>query len=264
MPEGDTIHKIAGFLEPRLVSAEVQELRIAPRFESRNMNGKRIEAVLARGKHLLIQFDDQVALRSHLGMYGSWHFYRPGAPWRKPASQASLVLETADTVYVCFNAKEVSWIRTPSVPERILDTRLGPDLTAGGADLDQVVRRAREFLEPEDPLVDVLLDQRIAAGIGNVYKSEVLFIQRLHPGLTLSAVDDATLRGCFALAAELLGKNLGGGRRVTRFARDQAGRLWVYGRQGERCLRCDETIRYQRLGRHHRSSYWCERCQQSS
>jgi len=261
VPEGDTIHKIANFLEPRLVAQEVRTLEVAPRFAQGPRRRRTVRSVLARGKHLYIAFDDDTALRSHLGMYGSWHFYRAGAPWKKPAQQASLVLKTADTVYVCFNAKEVEWVATPSVRERVLDMRLGPDLTAGGVALGTVVRRAREFLEPETPLADVLLDQRVACGIGNVYKCELLFIRRHRPLTPLGSVSDAALEACFGLASTLLGDNLGGGKRVTRSEGDNAGRLWVYGRGGSPCLRCDGVIAYARLGRHHRGTYWCADCQ---
>ncbi len=261
MPEGDTIHKIANFLAPRLDGRVVQRLDLAPRYPARAVAGRRIREVAARGKHLFIVFDDGAALRSHLGMYGSWHFYAPGAEWRKPAAQASLVLAVDGTDYVCFNAKEVEWVRAPSVRERVLDARLGPDLTAGGVALDAVVRRAREFLDPDTPLADVLLDQRVACGIGNVYKSELLFLRRHRPLTLLEALDDTALEACYALAAELLGSNLGGGKRVTRREKDNAGRLWVYGRGGSPCLRCDGVIEYARLGRHHRGTCWCGACQ---
>lgn len=267
MPEGDTIHKIANFLKPRLDGAVVSEVTFAGRFAPRpGRNRARgsdhtVSDVAARGKHLFIEFDDGLAVRSHLGMYGSWHFYAHGAEWQRPRKQASLILTTADTVYVCFNAKEVEWVKTPSVRERVIDQRLGPDLTAGGVDIAAVVRRARQFLEPDTPLVDVLLDQRVACGIGNVYKSELLFIQRLPPLTELGAVSDDTLAAVFALASDLLGSNLGGGKRVTRREQDKAGRLWVYSRGGAPCLRCDDTIRFARLGAHHRGTYWCEECQ---
>ena len=261
MPEGDTIHKIANFLKPRLRDQAVRGVQLAPRYQARPVAGHSIRDVVARGKHLFIEFDNDTALRSHLGMYGSWHFYAHGEPWRKPETQASLVLSTEDTVYVCFNAKEVEWVSTPSVRERVLDQRLGPDLTTGRVDLAAVLRRAREFLEPDSPLADVLLDQRIAAGIGNVYKSELLFIQRHLPLTELAAVSDEALAACYATAAELLRSNLGGGKRITRRETDPPGRLWVSGCGGPARVRCDGVITYARLGRHHRGTYWCESCQ---
>ncbi|MEE4174511.1 MAG: DNA-formamidopyrimidine glycosylase family protein [Xanthomonadales bacterium] len=261
MPEGDTIHKIANFLAPVLTGREVRALDVARPAVNRVMAGRRITDVAARGKHLFIAFDNRLALRSHLGMYGSWHHYPPGAEWRKPASQASVVLETAERVYVCFNAKDVEWVRSPSVRERVLDMRLGPDLTAGTADVGRLPARSRALLEPDAPLVDVFLDQRVACGIGNVYKSELLFIQRLAPLQHLGDTPDDVLADTYRLASDLLQRNLGGGKRVTRFERDGAGRLWVYGRSGSPCLRCDGPIHSARLGQHHRGTYWCPVCQ---
>ncbi|MEM1413023.1 MAG: formamidopyrimidine DNA glycosylase, partial [Pseudomonadota bacterium] len=126
---------------------------------------------------------------------------------------------------------------------------------------DAVVQRARAIMEPDVPLVDVLLDQRVACGIGNVYKSELLFMAQLAPLQSLASTPSATLADVFRLASQLLGSNLGGGKRVTRREKDHAGRLWVYGRGSSGCLVCEDTIRYARLGQHHRGSYWCPTCQ---
>ena len=194
-------------------------------------------------------------------MYGAWHRYVDGEAWRKPRTQASLILTTGEHVYVCFNAKEVELVREGGVRARILDARLGPDLTLPEPDIGLAVRRAREFLDAEALLADVLLDQRAACGIGNVYKSEVLFIERRRPQTPFARVSDADLARYYTRAADLLRRNLGGGARATRFENDGAGRLWVYGRRGLPCLRCDGRIEAQRLGRHHRGTFWCPDCQ---
>lgn len=261
MPEGDTIHKIANYLRPRLAGRRIDRLEVSRRFGSGAVSGVTIRAVHAQGKHLYFLLDDDRALRTHLGMYGSWHRYAPDDPWKKPRQQASVILEADGNVYVCFNAKEVEWVRDSSVRDRLLATRLGPDLTAGDVDPKLVLARAREFLESDAPLADVLLDQRVACGVGNVYKSEVLFLRRHLPLTPQNALDDEALSACFSLASRLLGNNLGGGKRVTREEKDSAGRLWAYGRGGAPCLRCDGTIAYARLGRHHRGTYWCPGCQ---
>ena len=261
MPEGDTIHKIANLLAPRLTKRAVRRLRMANVAAAQRCTGRRIRSVLAHGKYLIIEFDNDTVLRSHLGMYGAWHRYREDENWRKPASQASLVLETDDDVFVCFNAKEVELVNLPSVRERILDMRLGPDLVVPGVDLAHAVRRAREFLDGDTQLADVLLDQRIACGIGNVYKSEVLFIEQRLPQTLLEQVTDDELTTYYRTAANLLRRNLGSGQRVTRFEGDNASRLWVYGRCGLPCLRCEDRITSMRLGKHHRGTYWCASCQ---
>lgn len=263
MPEGDTIHKIANFLAPRLADQTVVDLRLADTVAARKCIGHRVGDVAAHGKHLFIEFDNGLALRSHLGMHGSWHRYPVGGDWQRPAVQLSVALATADWEYVCFNAKEVEIVRSPSVRERIVHGRLGPDLIADDVDPAYLARRAREFVEPDELLADALLDQRIACGIGNVYKSEIMFIEGHAPATRLGELDDRQLGRCFALAAKLLRRNLGGGRRVTRFESDQAGSLWVYGRTDLPCLRCDTPIASRRLGRHHRGTYWCPSCQES-
>nr|MDJ0939328.1 DNA-formamidopyrimidine glycosylase family protein [Woeseiaceae bacterium] len=245
MPEGDTIHKIANYLEPRLANTEVVSVQMADALAARRCESQRVDAVTARGKHLFIELDNGFALRSHLGMHGSWHCYPKGGDWQRPRWQASLIVSTAADDYVCFNAKEVELVRIPSVRERIVSARLGPDLIADEVDFEMLPRRVREFLAPDDLLCDALLDQRITAGIGNVYKSEVLFIERLSPFSELADVSDRDIRRCFETAADRLGRNLGGGRRVTRLEKDGAGRLWVYNRHGKPCIECDTPIRNQ-------------------
>lgn len=261
MPEGDTVHKLANFLGPRLAGETLLDAWLADTAAARRCSGRRVRNVAARGKHLFIELDNDMALRTHLGMHGSWHRYPPGAGWQRPRQQLSVLLSTADWEYVCFNAREVELVRQPSVRRRILGQRLGPDLIADGIDPFYLASRAREILDADAPIVDALLDQRVASGIGNVYKSEVLFIERLAPDTMLEDIGDADLGRCFATAAALLRRNLGGGRRVTRFAGDQAGRLWVYGRAGLPCLSCDTPIASRRMGRHHRGTYWCPACQ---
>ena len=128
-------------------------------------------------------------------------------------------------------------------------------------DAAQILRRAAGLSGPDRLLIDLLLDQRIASGIGNVYKSEVLFLARLHPLTRLAAVDESVLLALYRRAAELLGGNTRGGPRITRRANDQAGILWVYGRTGQPCHRCDDVIRAERLGRKMRLTFWCPTCQ---
>lgn len=262
MPEGDTIHKIANWLAPRLTSDTLQAVSLVGSQDATACSGRRVSGVHAVGKHLFIELDNHKALRSHLGMYGSWHFYAHGEAWKKPRRQASIVLETATCTYVCFNARDVEVVSSPSVRERIIDSRLGPDIIADNVDASTLAARAFAVLESDDLIGDALLDQRVSAGIGNVYKCEVLFIERLRPQRSLASITTADLARCFDTAASLLRNNLGGGKRVTRANGDGAGRLWVYGRTGLPCLECDTPVAYGRLGRHHRGTWWCPKCQQ--
>ena len=266
LPEGDTIHKVAAAMAPRLVGQRLARLEWgAPRGGPRRpLAPGSIEAVYAHGKHLLVQFGNGRSLRSHLGMHGSWHRYPPGAPWRRPDHQARILLGTRSDLFVCFNPRDVEWLRGNGIRPTNLFHRLGPDLLAPGLDIAEVVHRAREFCEPDAPLVDVLLDQRAACGIGNVYKSELLFIERQPPLARLRDTPDGALRAMFQLGARLLGRNLHGGRRRTRFVDDGRGRLWVYGRGSAPCLECGTALASARLGREHRATYWCPRCQSAT
>ncbi|MCU0936370.1 MAG: formamidopyrimidine DNA glycosylase [Gammaproteobacteria bacterium] len=260
MPEGDTVAKLAAALGPLLAGAAPVrvEVRGAP---SGALDGRRVEGVHAVGKHLFLAFEGGRLLRSHLGMYGSWHRYGRGEPWQRPARQASIVIDLGERVVVCFNAREVEVLRADGLRHRDLLARLGPSLAGPGPDLAAAVARARSTLEDATPLTDLLLDQRVASGVGNVYKSEVLFLEGLHPGKTLAATGDDRLAAVFARAADLMRQNLGGGPRVTRFDDPGSDPLWVYGRRGRPCLRCGSPIRYARTGRTQRSTYWCPRCQ---
>lgn len=260
MPEGDTIHKLAEYLDAALAGTLLQSVRLRPMFGA-SSGPRRVSRVGSEGKHLYLTFDDGWQLRSHLGLYGSWHRYRAGQPWRKPAWQASIVLVGADADYVCFNAKEVQWLRQLGFARADRANRLGPDLIREPFDAARIHARAEALLSPDTLIVDVLLDQRLAGGIGNVYKSEVLFLEGCSPLLRLRQLADGALTALYRRAADLLGENLGGGPRATRSNLDLKGHLWVYGRFERPCLRCATPIRRARLGANPRSTYWCERCQ---
>jgi endonuclease-8 len=260
MPEGDTVFKLAAYLEPRLLGQRVERLETGLRALP-GYAGQRIEAVYAHGKHLFIGFANRRLLRSHLGMWGSWHSYAHGEDWLRPARRASIRLDTAERVFVCFNALQVEWLRADGVRQRTLVQHLGPDLLAPATAFDDIVARARRFAAADAPVADVLLDQRIATGIGNVYKSETLFLEGLHPALPFGSVDDALRLQLYRRAARLLAANTGRGPRITRRAGDEAGIKWVYGRTGQPCLRCDSVIVSQHLGVKQRSTFWCPACQ---
>ena len=185
MPEGDTVHKLARALAPDLCGRTLDGVAVRGR-DLAGLAGRAVLAVESQGKHLFVALDHGMCLRSHLGLYGTWHRYRPGEPWLKPARQASLVLRTPERVFVCFNAREVELLRTDGFRARDRHNRLGPDLTREDPDPEGLRRRALELLPSETPVVDLLLDQRVASGIGNVYKSEVLFLTRRSPLLRMA------------------------------------------------------------------------------
>ena len=261
MPEGDTIHKIARAIAPRLEGRTLASFRMSGD-PTLDLRGRRVDLVEARGKHLLVAIEGDLLVRTHLGMHGSWHRYSTGERWKRPERQASVVLATENDVFVCFNAKESECVRVRGARANAALERLGPDLVAEeDPDFDDIVARAEHMLEAEAPVVDALLHQGIACGIGNVYKAEVLFLHRLHPLRRLETLEEGQLEELYRTARRLLRENLHGGARATRTARDGAGELWVYGRGGRECFECGERIASEVLGRGRRITYWCPACQ---
>jgi len=224
--------------------------------------GSRIEVVEARGKHLLIGFSGELWLRTHMRMRGSWHRYRAGEAWRLPAARASCWLETESAVAVCFDAPEVELLRGGELERHRALSSLGPDLLASTFDVDEAVRRLRA--DPSRPLGEALLDQRAMAGIGNVYKSEICFIEERDPWAAVGALDGEGLLHLVSTARRLLLANVGtgsGGRRVTTGVPVPGRSLWVYGRAGRPCRRCGTLVLGRRQGEQGRMTYWCPRCQ---
>lgn len=260
MPEGDTVHKLATFLRPALSGCRLSAGSVVSKSRI-DLGGRCVTNVYAHGKHLFIELDECELLRSHLGMTGSWHSYAPYEAWQKPRNRASILLDAGDRLYVCFHAAQVELLCKDGVRHRELAQSLGPDLLADSPALEEAVARARRLLDAETPLVDVLLNQHVMTGVGNIYKSEVLFITGYHPLHRLDALDDASLILLFETASSMLKDNLGGGPRVTRRVNDDASDLWVYGRASQPCLKCDDRVVTARLGRQRRSTYWCPSCQ---
>ena len=265
MPEGDTIFRTAHVLRAALVGRRVTLARAQPGPGLRRVPdlsrvvASTVTSVEARGKHLLIDFDNGLTLRTHLRMKGSWHRYRPSEPWRLPMRQATAILETAESVAVLFNAPTVELLTEADLRRSRPLRELGPDLLSRSFDADEALRRLRE--RDGDELGNALLDQRAVAGIGNVYKSEVAFLERLDPWAPVAAFTDDQLRGALRTARRLLQANTRGGARVTTGSTARGEGLWVYGRSGRPCRRCGTLIRSARQGKLARLTYWCPRCQ---
>jgi endonuclease-8 len=265
MPEGDTIARTADVLRAALVDRTITHARAQPQQGMRRVPdlsplvGRSVTRVESRGKHLLIGFDGGLTLRTHLRMRGSWHRYRPGERWLRPAHAASVVLETASAVAVAFSTPVVELLTETDLRRSTVLRALGPDLLADDYDADEALRRLRALGEEE--LGNALLDQRAVAGIGNVYKSEVPFIERLDPWSPVRAVSDDDLRAVLATARRLLQANTRGGARVTTGSTVRGRGLHVYGRAGRPCRRCGTSIRSGRQGPLARLTFWCPRCQ---
>jgi endonuclease-8 len=228
---------------------------------ARVLEGRTVDAVEARGKHLLIRLSGGVTLHSHMKMTGSWHVYSAGERWRKANHEARLILQAGDRVAVCFNAPVIDLLDAHQEANHPALANLGPDVLVDPLDLSEVRRRARR-LPPETPIGAVLLDQSVVAGIGNIYRCESLFIRRLDPWRPLGEVADAELDGVVSAAADLMRRNLP--ERVG-FGRDFGGgpdRPFVYGRARRPCFRCRTPIKVTKMGRDQpRDLYWCPSCQ---
>ena len=260
MPEGDTLFRTAQGLRPYLVGRDVRAARAqgpGPVPQVQRIVGKRVDAVEAQGKNLLIRFDGGLELRTHLRMNGSWHRYRPGERWRRPPGRARLVLEVDGTVAVCFDAPVVELFETRAEAVHPSLSRLGPDLLDPDFDAAEAFRRLRAPERAGMSISAALLDQRALAGIGNIWRNETLFAERVDPFIAVRDLDDATLERLIATARRLLTHSAGTapGRAPTK----------VYRRTGRPCPRCGTAIRSAPLsGDVPRTTYWCPNCQGGS
>src|SRR5687767_3878135 len=283
MPEGDTIHRAADALHRALGGRVVTRfLSVFPQLtridDTHPLAGRTIDRVEARGKHLLIWFSGDLVLRTHMRMHGSWHLYRPGERWQRPRHEMRIIVETDAFHAVGFSIPIAEFTSVRDLERSGPLQAIGPDLLADGFDADEAVARVRA--RPAMDIADALLDQTAVAGIGNVYKSEVLFAGRVNPFTPVSAVTDAQLRSLVSLAQRYLRANVPGrmsqhsvaqgtaaivtytGLRRTTGRSDPSARLWVYGRGGKPCRRCGTPISRRKQGPHARSTYWCPRCQE--
>lgn len=260
MPEGDTIHRTAASLRRALVGRGLVRIEL-PRVPGPHPQpGATIDRVEARGKHLLIFTSDGLVIHTHLRMSGSWHLYRPGQPWRRAAGAVRVVLRTDEVVAVCFSAPVVAVLDERGLTRHRTLRNLGPDLCDPGADLDEAAVRLDRYSDPARPIGEALLDQRIACGVGNVYRSEVLFLVGVDPATPVGDLDTHQRHGLLATSAQLLRANLDAPARTT-VAGGADGSLWVYGRAGSACRRCGDAIERVRLGEPARSAYRCPTCQ---
>ena len=253
MPEGDVLFRTASTLRRWIGGREVTAATsLVPGVEAERLVGRTVETVDAFGKHLLVRLDSGQVLHTHLRMTGSWHVYTAGEAWRRPERQARLVLTCGPRVAVCFNAPVIELL-APSAERAHPSLRnLGPDVLADPLDLDAIRRRARSN-PPDRPLGELLLDQRVVAGIGNVWRCEALWSEGHHPWTTLGELDDGQLDALVATAGRLMRANL------SPVGRPEKHR--VYGRAGRPCPRCGTLVEARAQGEQARTAYWCPACQ---
>ena len=259
MPEGDTLHRVAHQISTQICGKQVVDARARQELaRAAELAGQTLENSEARGKHLLLDFANQLTVHSHLGMTGSWHIYPRGERWRKPAHRAALALRFDTHDLVCFSPKLIELDRSSRVRRNPFVARLGPDLLAEQFDEEEAMRRLRSH--NKTPLGEALMNQQLVAGIGNVYKSEILFMQRLNPFDPVEALDDETLRSCLRSSRHYMRSYLEVWRRILRGS-SLGDRLWVYRRRGIQCLECTTLIEMRRQGEAARSTYYCSSCQ---
>jgi endonuclease VIII len=269
MPEGDTIFRAARTLRAALEGREVTAFETTvPQIRAlgpRRLVGQTVAEIESRGKHLLHWFTpSDMALHTHMRMTGSWHVYRRGQRWSKPRGFAKVVLVAGDIVTVCFSAPVCELLSRGQVLTHPSMSKLGPD--ALDEDVDLAEARARMDARAEMTAGEALLDQRMLAGVGNVYKNELLFMHRVDPWTLVGALPPATRDALLESAVRLLRRNVAPGV-VSRVTTDPVGnpgrgdRLHVYGKARRPCPRCGTPIRIASQGKDARVTYWCPRCQ---
>jgi endonuclease-8 len=251
MAEGDTILRAARRIEAAVGG---QELEVRARSGQaraaglERLDGRRLERVEARGKHLLLHFGDLV-LHSHMGMSGSWHIYSRGAGWRKPAGAAWVTLSGAELDAVQFGGPTLRLLSSTQLRSDPILSRLGPDILAPEFDPETV--RIRLQAPPERELGDALLDQRLIAGVGNIFKSEACFAAKVSPWRKIGELQDGEVERVLEAGQRLMRESVEKGRPSHA----------VYHRAGKPCLACGTPITARGQGDANRRTYWCPRCQ---
>src|SRR5262245_26486758 len=272
MPEGDTIFRAAHTLNRALAGKPVTRFesvfpaltRVA---DDTPIVGRTVDSVRSQGKHILMAFSGDLTLRTHMRMNGSWHIYRPDERWQRPERDMRVLIGTADFVAVGFNIPVAEFLTDRDLARHRQLRAMGPDLLDPG--FDEADARSRLRAQEVEAIGDALLNQRVMAGIGNVFKSETLFVAGVDPFRPVSALSDDEIARVIEIARDLLQASVlapaqtlstAVGRRTTR-SLDPNEKLWVYGRSGKPCRRCGMPIEARKTGIDARLTYWCPTCQ---
>ena len=228
---------------------------LGPGFQSpyglaKELDGRVLETVEARGKHLLATFDSGRILHSHLRMTGAWGVYREGQPWHRSAKSAWLTLTAGGIVAVQFGGPVLELLDRARVALHPALRSLGPDLLDDDPQIEVAVARARARSHPTRPIGEVLLDQTVAAGIGNVVRCEALYALRVDPWAPFGGIADATLTGLLEHSRQVLQAGVRAGGALPKV---------IYG--ARRCRRCGSAVRRRAQGDEARTVHWCPTCQ---
>jgi endonuclease-8 len=265
VPEGQVSHRNAIRLGAALngqviVRVDAPDPRVAPQRLEERLTGRRVAAVSAEGKHHLIRFDSDVVLHSHLGMGGRWRVAPAGRP--PPRRGLWVALWTERHVAAQYGGPRLR-LYGPGEPIPAIAS-LGPDLLATRVDAGEATARALARVDPERPVGDALMDQRVVAGIGTVYRSETLFLCGINPWRAVGALTADEAAGLGRTASRLLAEGVRHRGPITTYrSPDPRGRerTWVYGRSGKPCRRCGTPVASRGMGDANRTVSWCPTCQ---
>jgi endonuclease-8 len=263
MPEGHTIHRAARRLRSVLQDQPLDRVvargphLVVAKAEQRLL-GTTVTGVEARGKHLLVHVDAGWSIHSHLRMDGTWQLYRRGERWRKARKRAWLQLGAGDWDAVNFDGPILELHRTQDLQHERVLVELGPDVLAEPFDEREYLRRMRANGGRE--VGDAVMQQRIVAGIGNIYKAESLFLAGIDPWRRVEELDDSELIVIREVATRIMLDGVLDARAITFNGPGPPGK-WAYGRPGRPCRRCGSPIRSAPQGEDQRTTFWCERCQ---
>ncbi len=296
MPEGDTIYRAARALQKAIggkpvTAFQANVAKLASVADDKGIVGRTVEKVEARGKWCLIHFSappgaaassapsggEPLILVTHMLMSGSWHIYRVGERWFSPRSSMRCSITTGDFIAVAFNVPVTEFHTERSLERYSQVPKLGVDILSEGYSTAGGVEALRNYgiQNPDAEIGVVLLNQRVMAGLGNVYKSEVPFAAGVNPFRQMRTLAERELGIMAEVSGRYMRANINdgsgsdntdgivtySGNRRTTHSMNAGERLWVYGRQGQECRRCGALVMMRKQGEQVRSTYWCPQCQ---
>jgi endonuclease-8 len=261
VPEGDTIHYAAKRVGAALVGSEIRSIETPhPRHGKdrwpERLAGRGVRAVDAHGKHLFVRFEGGLTLHSHLRMGGAWGVYGRGERWHRPPRRAWLVIRTDAHDVVQFDGPVLELMTDGRTRFDQRLAALGPDLLHDDFSEADYLRRLRGHGQRQ--IGDALLDQRIVAGIGNVWKNEGCFIAGVDPWRRVESLSDEEALSIVRGIRPLMSESAQRGGRITTF---NGGGTWVHERRGMPCRRCRTPVRSRGQGDDNRTTFWCPGCQ---
>lgn len=262
MAEGPTVARWADQLQA-MVGEALVEVQGPQRWHERAqaLVGQPVSQVRSHGKNLLISIGDDTVIRCHAMMYGSWQFGEPGMALGKPEERVRLRLRTARHEAVFFSGPVVEFLTADGAREHPKLAALGPDVLDPQFDRDEVWRRMQQ--RPEFSIAEALLDQTMVAGIGNIWKSEGLYLAGIDPRRKMREIQRAEVERLWDLMVPLMQESRQTGRIATVPASQRGAGLWrwVYGRTGHACIHCEGLVQMILQGASRRRTYYCPECQ---